>query len=136
MKNINSFSVVVDAMVSKGVMRVDAEAFVSDIVKWVANFGKSQDEAINNLMETIEDTHFIYHHTDVASIQCLAARIAFLLGWTEQEAIELVDVVGEADYDCSNTYVILSLCGVAGVGYSIRSKVFTSMELTAINTAD
>ena len=76
MKNINSFSVVVDAMVSKGVMRVDAEAFVSEIVKWVANFGESQDEAINNLMETIENTHFIYHHTDVASMQCLAARIA------------------------------------------------------------
>lgn len=135
MKNINSISVVVDAMVSKGVMRVDAEAFVSEIVKWVANFGESQDEAINNLMETIEDTHFIYHHTDVASMQCLAARIAFLSGWTEQEAIELVDAVGEADYDCSTTYDILTLCGVEGVGYSIRSKVFTSMELTAINTA-
>lgn len=135
MKNTDSISTIVNAMVTKGVMRVDAEAFMYEVLKWVANFGETQEEAIDKLMSVIEDTHFIYHHTDVASMQCLAARAAFLSGCTEQEIIELVDAVGEADYACSATYDILTLCGVRGVGYSIRSKVFTSMELTAINIA-
>lgn len=135
MKNTDSISTVVNAMVSKGVVRVDAEAFVNELIKWVANFGETQEEAIDKLMSDMKDTHFIYHHTDVASMQCLAAHVAFLSGSTEQEIIEVIDAVGEADYACSATHDILTLCGVDGVGFSTRSKVFTSMVLTAINTA-
>lgn len=136
MKNTITISAIVEAMVTKGVMRVDAETYVTKLIEWMDNFGESEENVIKDFSSDMENIEFIYHHTDKAGMQCLAARAAHLSGWSEEEIAELVNAVGEVDFARTTTCDILSLCGFEGEEMTVCSKVFAPMCLTSINVGN
>ena len=132
MTNTIMKDLIIDALITKGVMRVDAEEYLNQVIKTVINFGASEELAIKKIANEMEDTHFVYHHTDIASMQALAAHAATLSGWYEEERARLVDDIRDIDYTCTSPVEILNICGYGGGGHSIHSKVFKRMMLTSI----
>ena len=135
MTNTIMKELIIDAMVTKGVMRVDAEQYLNQVIKTVISFGGNEELAIKKIANEMENTHFFYHHTDIASMQALAARAATLSGWYEEEIAILIDAIVSVDYTCTSPVEILNICGYCGGGHSIHSKVFKRMMLTSIITA-
>ena len=134
MTNTIMKDLIIDALITKGVMREDAEEYLNQVIKTVINFGGNEELAIKKIANEMEDTHFYYHHTDIASMQALAARAATLSGWYEEERARLVDDIRDIDYTCTSPVEILNICGYGGGGHSIHSKVFSRMMLTSIIT--
>ena len=132
MTNTIMKDLIIDALITKGVMRVDAELYLNQIIKTVISFGASEELAIKKIASEIENTHFFYHHTDIVSMQALAARAATLSGWYEEERDILIDAIASVDYTCTSPVEILNICGYCGGGHSIHSKVFKHMMLTSI----
>ena len=135
MTNTIMKDLIIDALITKGVMRVDAEQYLNQVIKTVISFGGNEELAIKKIANEMENTHFFYHHTDIASMQALAARAATLSGWYEEEIAILIDAIVIVDYTCTSPVEILNICGYCGGGHSIHSKVFKRMMLTSIITA-
>lgn len=132
MTNTIMKELIIDALITKGVMRVDAEQYLNQVIKTVISFGGNEELAIKKIANEMENTHFFYHHTDIASMQALAVRAATLSGWYEEERARLVDAIRDIDYTCTSPVEILNICGYCGGGHSIHSKVFNRMMLTSI----
>lgn len=135
MTNTIMKDLIIDALITKGVVRVDAEQYLNQVIKTVISFGGNEELAIKKIANEMENTHFFYHHTDIASMQALAARAATLSGWYEEEIAILIDAIVSVDYTCTSPVEILNICGYCGGGHSIHSKVFKRMMLTSIITA-
>lgn len=137
MSDTDIISVAVDAIVAKGVMRVDAEAYVNKYIKLSIIFCYPTEDMVNllidKLMNDINDIHFIYHGKDKAGIEYLTARAAFFAGCTEKEIFELVNTIKENNCTwgefCENE--ILAASGVELLPFRVSSKVFKSMVLSA-----
>ena len=128
-------NIIIDALITKGVMRVDAEQYLNQVIKTVISFGGNEELAIKKIANEMGNTHFFYHHTDIASMQALAAQAATLSVWYEEERDILIDAIRDIDYTCTSPVEILNICGYCGGGHSIHSKVFKRMMLTSIITA-